>query len=231
MHNMMSRRSLVTVASLGAGLLAAGCGLIAPQWRYRYRLTATLVRDGQAVRGSSIVEIERRQVYGGIGGRTNGEAAVVDLLGIGTLFVLLSSEAWGVNWPVTIPHYAFRRELGSVDMVNGAILDRLSNMVGVRALVPPEYYPSLVRFRDLRDPASVEALAPADFPRAFVGFALRDIALEIVREAPRQSIYARLPWLRAHKGALTRPDLTKPVSENPFSARINEADFIMGSIR
>lgn len=229
--NPIARRRLFAAALLGTtGLLLDGCGLMARQWRYRYRLTATLGRGGQTVQGSSVVEVVRRQVSNGIGGRINGEAVAVDVPGAGVLFVLLSSLDWGVDWALTIVHHAFSQQLGTTDMVNGEVLDRLDKMIGAKASVPAKYYPSMVKFRDSQDPATVEELAPADISARFGGFALQDLTIELTDESPRQTIYAKLPWLKTHKGALTYPDLNTPASEKPFSAKTTTTSFVMGSI-
>ena len=158
----MARRLFLGVGfALGSGILTA-CQLLGLQWKYRYRLTAEVTKDGKAYHGSSVIEVVRDKGIDGIGGYVRGEAVTVEIPGSGTLFLLLRGELGDYGWPYTMPHHAFREQLGSVDMVNGALLDRLSHMQGATAVLTPDLYPRLVRFRDTSDPKSVEGVDPGN---------------------------------------------------------------------
>ena len=82
------------------------------------------------------------------------------------------------------------------DIVESAA--RIASGKGVKrqAEVAPEDYPMLVTFRDLADPASVEAVNPADFASVFgPGYALRRITVQVTEENFAPSLQERLRWL------------------------------------
>lgn len=204
-----------------------GCELLGIEWRYRYRLTATLQRGSERRSGSSVIEIVRSKGYTGIGGSIDGEATVVDVPGVGALFVLLTGPNLSPDYPIYLPHYAFAK-LGLRDMVNGEVLDRLTQMVGTRASLPREFYPILVRLRDPNDPVALEKVEPDEVPNEFAGFRLTDITIEITDAPVSRSIYSKLPWLKGHRGALVKPDLTMSAAENPFAANVTRSFFVQG---
>ncbi|UYY57424.1 hypothetical protein [Sphingomonas sp. S2-65] len=220
------------MAALGAGgLLATGCELVGLQWRYRYRLTVSLVRGADTRSGSGVIEIVRSKGYTGIGANINGEAIVVDLPGEKPLFTLLSSEIWGTAWPSIMPHYALSKQLGTVDMVNAKVLDELVRMIGAEVVLDAKIYPHFAMFRDLQEPSTVQQVNSGDPEDGTQGYSIDKIALKIVDADITQNIYNVIPWLKEQRGALTKPDLKTPLSNRPFSAWINEASFIQGSIK
>lgn len=158
------------VALLGLSTLAlgtGGCQLLGLQWRYRYRLTAEIESGGEVYSGSSVIEVTRDKGYTGINGRARGEAVAVDIPGARTVFILLRGNLGGVDWPFTMPHRAFAAQLGGVNMVDPKILDRLTRLEGVTSVLTPDIYPMFVRFRDIRDPATVEEIDPLDLAKTF----------------------------------------------------------------
>ena len=57
-------------------------------------------------------------------------------------------------------------------------------------------YPELVRFRDIRDPKTVELVDPNDLAKSFgAGVKLRRIMLTVVDGPVTVGIEQRLPWL------------------------------------
>lgn len=222
----MTRRDFAGAAGLGAFSVAlGGCQLLGLEWRYRYRLTAEVVRGGERYRGSSVIEVIRERGPTGIGGKARGEAAAVDIPGAGTLFLLLRSEKWGADWPFIMPHHAFQEQLGSVNMVDAALLTRLSSMNGAKVVLSPEFYPQLVRFRDIRDPKSVELVDSGNLATSFgFGVALGQILVELTPDPVTQNIGKELPWLGAYPETRLDREYKSGIRPN-LSQRLADGDF------
>jgi hypothetical protein len=196
----MRRRDLLFQFLVASAVLpASSCNFLLPSWRYRYRLAAEVERNGESFRGTSVIEVIRTKKYDSISGTSRGEAVVVDIPGAGTLFLLLSGEPGSVDWPYTMPHYAFQKQLGSVAMVDPELLTKLEHMQGTKVVLEPRYYPMLVTFSDLADPASVKRVEPNDFAASFgSGVRLKRITVEITDDPVTTGIEKRLLWLSAY---------------------------------
>ena len=132
-----------------------------------------------------------------------GEAVSVDLGRAGILFALLRSTRDGEIWPSFVAHRAFARELGTVDMVNEEALTKLTRLNDAKALLATEDYPMLVRFRDIGNPKSVEAVDPADLAASFgPKVRLKRITVQITDDKAMRAIEKQLGWLRDHHGSL-----------------------------
>lgn len=84
--------------------------------------------------------------------------------------------------------------------------------------------PALVRFRDERDPNTVEFVDPANLAASFgPGVNLRSVTVQITKEpiSPPQ-IKARLPWLTLTTGAIKRQTEITP---SPPEEYINKSHF------
>ena len=231
MNAGLSRRAAMMAALGAGGLLATGCELVGLQWRYRYRLTVSLVRGSDTRSGSGVIEIVRSKGYSGIGSDINGEAIVVDLPGRAPLFVLLSSTRWGSNWPSIVPHHAFSKQLGTTDMVNEKVLTKLANLKGVKVVLDTDLYPEFAMFSDVQVPSTIEHVDEGAVPHILQGYSIDKLEMEIVDLPVTTGLYSRLPWLRDQHGAITRPDITKSALDQPFSSQITEASFIQGSVK
>ena len=193
----MRRRDVLVSVSVGSVvMLTGGCSLLRSHWRYRYRLTVEVDRNGESFRGSSVIEVIRTKGYDRILGTTRGEAVVVDIPDAGSLFLLLNGEPGHADWPYTMPHYAFQKQLGSVAMVDPELLAKLEHMQGTKVVLERRYYPMLVTFTDITDPASVKLVDPTDLTASFgPGVELKRIAVEITDDPVTTGIEKRLGWL------------------------------------
>ena len=111
----------------------------------------------------------------------SGEAVVADLGDGRHLFALLPASE-------TAEHSFW--DLYEDGISRGAFLSRLTKQVGQPPRpVPPEFYPLLVTFGDVSDPASVMRVDPADLAATFgAGYALREIALEVTDAAITEGV-------------------------------------------
>lgn len=195
---MLTRRMFGTGAS---ALLLSGCKLLGLRWSYRYRLTVEVEDHGVLRTGSSVIEVVRDKGYNGIGGKARGEAVTVDLGNGDMLFAILKGHRGGEDWPLTMPHYAFAKELGGSNMVDESTLAKLEAMTGHSAVLDVAEYPMFVRFQNLSDPSSVEEVHPENLSASFgSGITLQRVSVEITDDPLSTGLVARLPWLAATHG-------------------------------
>ncbi len=200
MPRRLSRMLILCLAALAVSALLAGCSLFADHASMRFRMTVEVetpdgVRTGSSVmevRSAKYVRLTSEERPGSIG--LIGEAVVVDLAD-GPLFALL------VNDDVP-PRLAFRvvaaldprvnRQQSSVETVR-----RLGKAPGkVKAELPREHWPKMLRFSDLADPTSVALVDPDDLAATFgEGTALKRITVQITDEPLTTGIEKRLGWL------------------------------------
>ena len=254
---MMARRSVLGLLAVSVSAIVAACnGVMHERFEpVRYRLTAE-VETPEGVRiGSSVIEVtwgasRLNGPFGGSGYSVRGEAAAVDLPGGQTLFVLLSS-ADDVDWAAWVikriptagkaeqakPEASdleariasARREL---DLIRA---DRAVHLVwsptvphGIPGLTPP----TMIRFRDLRDPKSVELVDPDDLTKAFgPGYRLKALAVQVTHEPVTSGIQKRLGWLRNHAGSLVQYPSQTPISEIPEVHRLTNRSFEQGTVK
>jgi hypothetical protein len=211
---MMHRRAFV---ALGLALALASCGYRSEEFRYRMTVE---VDTPQGLRtGSSVIEVEvsdpgpNSLPEAGINTKVRGEAVSVDMPDGNVLFVLLSSAdaAAGYAYQALKPSrfggdYAFiekTREMKRMRRV-GALrcprtwYDRGRRRVGQDSDIRTDC-PILVRFRDLRDPRSVERVDPANLADSFGdGISLRRITIQITSDPVTYSLADRLPWFDSY---------------------------------
>lgn len=193
----MKRRGVLAMLAAGGVALLGGCDVVGQSWSYRYKMTAVVEKDGQLYEGSSVIEIVRKKAgNGSIQGKARGQAVAVDIPSSGTLFLLLRGPDGGTDWTFTMPHHAFADRLGSRDMVNDDLLTKLENMQGESATLTPNLFPTLVRFRDVRDAKTVEEIDPNSLVAGFgPSVKLRGITVRLTGEDVTTGIEKRLPWL------------------------------------
>lgn len=77
---------------------------------------------------------------------------------------------------------------------------KLRWMRGEPKEIPPEQYPLMVTFGDLKDPASVMEVDPFNLPATFgAGYTIKSYTLEITGEAVTEGrVVELLPWLPDH---------------------------------
>jgi hypothetical protein len=179
------------------GIVLAVCALVIlggyvawsilfPTIDIRYRLTLDVDIDGVRHSGSGVVEIEydtsaaliREFVTGGaqgLAGSMHGNAITVDLGDRGLLFVVNNLPCFNAGTPpifgkastladLPLTLYQNRthaRAQGQVTFLRGA-----QHMTGIIDLLPQQL-PMLIRFRDIQDGSSAQAVDPRDLTRAF----------------------------------------------------------------
>lgn len=188
-------------------------------------------------------------LFGSKGGASNldGEAIPVDLGDRGTLFVLLASrgeDGLPRGWTTLrtlINHFAPE----AITFRSNYLRNRtLSRVTGTADLATQEI-PYLVRFRDINDPTSVEAVDPNDLAKSFgQGVSLKRANIEIlsagrsflrwigidVRDKTLLSagIEKRLHWLRPAREKSIDPSFSGaggPVSQQPLYRLLKQGDF------
>lgn len=193
---------------------------------YHYALKAE-VETPQGVRsGYSVIEVKQSdRSY-----KVKGEAAAVDLPNGETLFVLLrspSSEDWASRAHESMN---FKPDTTNPE----AYWQRIANDRGtypvkrrrVTAVEDSENYPYFVRFRDIRDPASVELVDPDNLAATFgPGYRLISLTVQFTDAHATTGIKERLGWLREHpeprlqaipKGGVTNPTFAQKLSHGDF---------------
>lgn len=222
----MVRRGVIALFAGGVAALLAGCDWIAPpQATLRYRIIVE-VETPQGLRtGSSVIEttyIDGPSIgdASGLETRLRGEAVAVDLPGGQTLFALLRSVTDG-------DAAGYHGRLFNQALADGAVAEppltrrfaahewieerREARQIKPRLTLPLAHYPMLVRFRDVRDPRSVELVESDRLDAVFgVGVKLRRITLAVTDDAVTVGIEKRLGWLDHLNDYRTAPT-------NPFT--------------
>lgn len=221
---MRGKAGVINALVCGLSLMVAGCTKSEVK---HYRLTAIVETPQGERQGHSVIET----VFTGVsplghalfGSQASaslewrGEAVAVDLPDGQTLFVLLRS-AVDPEWAAWV----------RADISNGevrAVPRRKDNSYGEMI----DNYPLFVRFRDLRDPKSVEQVNPDDLATSFgAGYRLKALTFQNTDKAVTVGIEKRLGWLSTQSGSLVKYPFHTPISEIPIVHRIHEGDFTRG---
>jgi hypothetical protein len=187
-----------------------------PSVTMRYRLTLEAQVDGEPKTGSGVIEVTYAKQselasQPELGITFRGEAVVLDLGSRGALFALLKEDIDSRSGPEWIVLRAFNFSGGSLPRPVEEGVRQLKRLSGQREL-PLTSLPLLVRFRDLKDPKTVEKVDPLDIGKSFgAGARLIRATLEIVPagiwplnsygvtgEPITRGIEQRLTWLSKH---------------------------------
>ncbi len=238
----MTRRHLLGALAAGAaGLALVGCNTpvedIGFIWQTPYYAKLKVEVDTpEGVRsGFSVIEVKWAKSNQSF--HVRGEAVAVDLPGGQTLFALLRSSA-SVDWAAYV-HENVNLE-GDVaaddDFYRRIAADRAVWPVKRRQKVRVDVidnYPIFVRFRDLRDPKSVEQVNPDDLAATFgKGFALKSLTVQMTDEPVTVGIEKRLAvpfwqtWGAIHKREMDKGSINANPYFSSFSAQLNRDDFI-----
>ena len=230
---------LAIVMALIAALWA-GFALAFPDYTHRFRLTVDVDTPGGPRSGSSVIEVERKDVRwapapGQYVFAVRGEGVFLDL-GDGRNVVAILAHGDNAEWVDPITSFwieAFGRRQSEED-------DVWSGRTQLRGLVElrPPLIPTLVTFGDPLDPATVRVVPPDGFEQAFgPGFRFRRATLEMVptgwwpasalglspgTPVTRGIIEQRLPWL---VGMTTNLAGTRGRSTNDLRERLNPRRF------
>lgn len=230
----MKRPVLATI--LLSVLALAGCdseklGKTLPG--YRYRLTAQVQTPEGLKTGSSVIEVQWTtpgKIFGSQGSasyRLKGEAVAVDLPKGQTLFILLSTP-WSYDWAAqALGNTGILKTMVSAEGADPGVhpLPR-TIMLGPDKL---DNYPYFVRFRDPRDPASIERVDPDALAKTFgPGTTLKALTVQLTSDPVTHGIYARLPWLKTQQGSLVKYPPRTPIKDIPEEKGLTEGAFIRG---
>ena len=176
--------------------------------------------------GFSVMEMSGGSSMLALNGRTVDlgficEAVPVDLPGGQTLFMLITGHGGSNIMSQVIrgfdPSYPQSEKL--VALI--AELARPSSIGRVGIVTPAKYneYPTMVRFRDLNDPKTVERVDPNDLAKSFgPGVKLNRVFMTVTDEPVTKTIGKRLTWLgpyaepslESHNGVLHVQDASLP---------------------
>jgi hypothetical protein len=236
---------------IAASLLLSGCSEKA---QVNYRITVEVDDNGVTRTGTGVWSVEMQS--GGFPdkftSRFRGEAIPVDLGEKGTLFVLIAgrSENGSPEAPGGLGIYG-RHLFGDVARRNRGEPQKnvdplsetreFSQIVGKSALLdcsdPPTEYtscPFMVRFRDIRDPKTVEAVDPNNLGATFgQGVKLRPLKISISDESVTVGIAKQFVWWAAYSNRhfdgsstsyqdLTNEDVRASLSDGYFSTEISK---------
>jgi hypothetical protein len=159
-----------------------------------------------------------------------GEAVAVDLPKGETLFVLLSSPIM-VDWAAgALADTGIQGQDGSA---KGA--DTLPHPVPRQRKLASDTidnYPFFVRFRDRRDPTTVEQVDPDNLAASFgEGTRLKALTVQMTADSVTTGIVEKLPWISTHRGSLVKFDSDTPISKIPEVLRLTEGAFKWGTGR
>jgi hypothetical protein len=233
----MKRLGILVALIVGAVVIYS---LAFPSVTVRYRLTLEAQVDGEPRTGSGVIEVTYAKQSRFAGQRpgietSRGEAVVLDLGPRGALFALLKADTDSRSIPETIVLRAFGFPGGVLPGPIDAGLRQLQHLSGKREL-PLTSLPLLVRFREPKDPKTVERVDPLNVAKSLgAGARLIRASIEIVPagiwplnslgitgERITRDIENRLPWLR---GMRTNIDGTSIVNSNRLSNELNSGDF------
>jgi hypothetical protein len=207
----VTRRDVIFKASaaIAFAVLLAGCGLASGEPSiptYRYRLTVEIDTPEGLRTGSSVIEVATQLASqyaipdpGKLTARVKGEAVAINLPGGQVLFALLSipgvyggAESYA---ELAFPQIRLRRT-GNYDR---SMIARLIRQRGI-GIVPAQNYPMLVRFTNIADPKTLEAVDPYNLAKSFAkGVSLRRITVRITSEPVTDNIERTLSWLRSFR--------------------------------
>ena len=191
---MIARRGVLGVFGFGFVGLTGGCGLFGGN-SYRFKMTVEVDTSQGIKTGSSVFQVTARKLAAltseeaEVSDGLKGEAVIVDLTE-GPVFVLLKS-----------PQEALYLHRAATVALSGKMftsLDELVDMVGdlgswfgsAKAELPAKEWPLMVRFGDIKDPKSLEAVDPA-------AIGVKRIVLETTSDDVTTGIENRLMWLPA----------------------------------
>ncbi len=190
----------------------------------RVRLTAVVERSGVQYSASGVQEYDCRpskQVMNDLDScKISGEALVIGSKGSDPLFMLLRSgpSREGLVWAV----------VGAVSKtpfsVNNADLPE-------EWRIAPEKWPTLVRFRTLVDPLSIQEVGGADASSQVLGD-LKLVSLDVKKTddpVTKGSVASVIPWITSNSNPFYAEVHSYNDQVAPFSQSISQYDFVSGA--
>ena len=210
-----------------AGLVLAGvsgCGLAGDD-DLRYRVTVDVTTPDGVKSGSSVMSLKLERGFPTAYQPTfRGEAVAVDVAPGATLFLLIDDTVMNLPFKVFMRTGLLSKAVQArLDYDSIAYVDFLRDHEGASAPLDCKVHrggfttecPRFVRFRNIGDPKSVEAVDAANLAARFgPGVALKSVTITITDEPVTTGIEKRLEWLGTHPE--TRLDKEYTGSTNPF---------------
>ena len=198
----MMRRELLGLLSAGVGLLALpGCNAILPKRHtFRFRMTVEVDTPQGLKSGSSVMELSvalatfKLPDSAAVDLHFQGEAVPIDLPG-GTLFALVGDRHNVMSFVGTIIDSFDPSHPRAEELVELAAELGTQRALGRTVIMAADSFPSLVRFRDIREPRTIELVDPNEIAKSFgPGVKLKRIFLTIVNEPVTTGIEKRFRW-------------------------------------
>lgn len=204
---------------------------------HRYRMTVEVETPEGLRTGSSVIEVTSRREIRILpemhirSSTMRGEAVAVDLPGGQTLFALLRGEGnrhfGNLNGDALGPPGAEARKLGADP---AAIPRKIMSRNAAGEPIEISGLPILVRFRNIRNPASVELVDPDNLAASFgKAVSLRRITLQVTDDPVTTDIKKRLPWLLQYYDRMLdghRLNDSKNLANN-----LSAGDFLLGELK
>tara|TARA_R110000868_G_scaffold159478_1_gene388351 strand:- start:269 stop:1027 length:759 start_codon:yes stop_codon:yes gene_type:complete len=199
------RRALLQGGCLLLLPFLSNCSVLEREDSIRYRITLYIETPQGLVSGSSVWEARLRDAwlsspYGTVRWGYSGEAVAIDLPG-GTLFALMETPYSG-----ELPFKIMQSRLGSEyrEQPDWHETWKLAwprwKREKLHFELPEDDYPLLVRFRDARDPSTVESVDPYDLAASFGrGVTLKRITIQITDDPITTGIWRRFPWWQNYR--------------------------------
>lgn len=166
----------------------SSCWLAYGPTHIRYRLTID-VKDGDTVRsGTSVIEVVYRvalPIFRGSDGlnwdaSVHGYAVTIDLGAKGLLFAVfrVGDDGNFSMGEIPIVAYGLKKPYNSAEQVQADLIQLKRKRGWVE--VPKDVLPTLIRFRNIDDPSSVEQVDPSNLAASFgAGVELKSVMLEL----------------------------------------------------
>lgn len=221
---------------LGMTAALAACGLLNGGYSYRYRITVEVDTPEGMRSGSSVWETRQWEGSGipdrSIRSAVKGEAVVVDLPG-GSMFALLRAQDMNVNYASNIVYSHLLDHPDPGVQMSREADGFAGNMRAIAKVKPafelyPDEYPLLVRFRDTKDPASVEKVDPADLAASFgPGARLRRITVAVTDDAVTTGIENRFAWWSEYRERHfnSSSTISESMKDTQLAAHLSTGDF------
>lgn len=239
----MTKRKTIFGYVAGAAIVTLFVyGLIFPSDKLRQKIIVEVETPYGLRTGSSVVEtrVEEGKSWGDSSGTSfylKGEAVAVDLPGNKTIFALLRVVAMGdpATYQASLIMDALHAGVVSTPPIMIGKLDLMqaraaASAAKIRLDLPVRLYPTLVRFRDVTDPLSVELVSELEgmTNETDSTIRIRRITVEVTHEAVTNTILSILPWLaRALDNSLDNRDAT-PTPTPTLAQLIRQTDFRKG---
>jgi hypothetical protein len=236
----MDRRTLLSWIGVAVGTLALpGCAG-ARRHTVRFKMTVEVDTPQGLKTGLSVMEMSAATasplMQPGTGKTVDikfkGEAVAVDLPGEQTLFALVTD---GYNGGIQDIRSVFIRNFDPTNPSSEklvALFETLASPQSIGRTVdvvdrPYALRPPLVRFRDIRDPKTVELVDPNDLSKSFgPGVKLKRIFLTVVDEPVTVGIGKRLTWLGPYQEPFLGPAKTQ--TDQSLQVLLHHGDFRRG---